>query len=204
MPNRVTVTLLLIVACSSIPVLAKQPAPTMAQRQVEINFMRGMIDHHYQAVQSAQLCLEKAVHNNLRELCQNIVASQQSEIGMMQGWLSQWYDVSYSPELDRGARTDLQMLSSKAAGDFESSFMQMMTQHHWQAIIRASAMLQEASHRELEKEGENIIKGQTVEIITMQKWLCDWYGNCDWTAHGDPERNNCIRPIIPREPIQLP
>ena len=61
--------------------LAGGPAPTLQQRRIEINFMAGMIDHHEMAVEMADLCVAKAVHNELRTLCQNIKQTQQQQIG---------------------------------------------------------------------------------------------------------------------------
>lgn len=62
----------------------------MAQRQIELNFIRGMIDHRSQAVQSDQWCFNRNVHDSLRSMCQGIVSSQQHENGMMPGWLTEW------------------------------------------------------------------------------------------------------------------
>ena len=63
-------------ACSSDRALAPElrsavtsasgPAPTKAQARYEIDFLQDMIDHHMMAVMTAELCVEKAVHEELR------------------------------------------------------------------------------------------------------------------------------------------
>ena len=53
--------------------------------------MEMMIKHHEKAIKEGQHCLDKAYHTELRELCQNIIATQSAEIALMQTWLCQWY-----------------------------------------------------------------------------------------------------------------
>ena len=161
------------------------PAPTLAQRMVEINFMRGMIDHHQMAINNAQLCVSKAFHQDLKTMCKSIISTQMQEINVMQSWLSDWYGISHSPEIDNADQKMTQMLSSLDGAAFERQFLKMMTSHHWQAIIRASEFLEEGNHHSLEDLAEVIVKGQAKEIGTMQQWLCNWYGICDWHDHGD-------------------
>ncbi|MCC7165551.1 MAG: DUF305 domain-containing protein [Anaerolineae bacterium] len=57
-------------------------------------FMEMMSEHHSTAIQEATPCLQRAEHQELKNLCQNIVSSQRQEIDQMQTWLAQWYSVS--------------------------------------------------------------------------------------------------------------
>lgn len=41
----------------------------------------------------AQLCIEKVIHEELRQLCQTSLANQQQQILQLQSWLCIWYDV---------------------------------------------------------------------------------------------------------------
>ena len=59
--------------------------------EFEIEFMEMMIKHHEKAIKEARQCLDKAVHAELRTLCQNIITTQSAEIAQMQTWLCQWY-----------------------------------------------------------------------------------------------------------------
>lgn len=54
------------------------------------------------AVEMAEICVDKAVHEELRSLCKNINATQSQEIETMQTWLADWYSVSYEPQMAAG------------------------------------------------------------------------------------------------------
>ena len=60
--------------------------------EYEIRFMQSMIRHHWAAVREAETCLDRAEHQDLLQLCQNIKTVQLSEIEQMQIWLEEWYD----------------------------------------------------------------------------------------------------------------
>lgn len=55
--------------------------------------MQDMIDHHVMAIMTSALCLQKAVHAELRTLCGEIIAAQRAEIAQMQWWLCAWYGI---------------------------------------------------------------------------------------------------------------
>lgn len=57
----------------------------------EVEFMESMIRHHAIAIRRASVCLDRADHRELRNLCQNIIQTQLDEIRMMQTWLCEWY-----------------------------------------------------------------------------------------------------------------
>jgi uncharacterized protein (DUF305 family) len=58
----------------------------------EIAFMEMMTKHHERAIKEGRMCLSKAWHAELRELCQNIVSTQSAEVTLLQSWLCTWYD----------------------------------------------------------------------------------------------------------------
>lgn len=60
--------------------------------EYEIRFMQSMIRHHWSAIRESESCLERAEHEPLLHLCQNIEAVQLAEIEQMQTWLQDWYD----------------------------------------------------------------------------------------------------------------
>ncbi len=70
-----------------------EPSPQMSAARFEKMFLQSMPDHHNMAVQTSQICLEKTQRPELRALCQQIITSQQREIGTMQGWLNKWYEL---------------------------------------------------------------------------------------------------------------
>ena len=181
--NRLYQSLLMLTVLAAMfavvvaPVSADAPAPDRQTAKYEIRFMENMIDHHAMAVMMAEMCLEKAVHPELISTCQNIIATQSQEIQEMQSWLSDWYGISYEPDMSMGGMNGHM---KKDAAQFEVWFMKRMISHHAQAIKEAESCLENAYHNELKGLCQNIIVTQSQEIDQMQTWLCEWYGVCNY------------------------
>ena len=160
------------------PTVAAAPAPSQRTARYEIDFMQDMIDHHAMAVMMAEMCVDKAVHKELRRLCEDIIAAQTAEIEQMQSWLQQWYGISYAPQMKPADQRMMERLAALSPQEFEIAFMQMMIEHHEKAVREGETCLRRAYHPELIELCENIIEAQTAEIELMQEWLCAWYGIC--------------------------
>ncbi|WP_261779394.1 DUF305 domain-containing protein [Rhodococcus erythropolis] len=65
-----------------------QSAPAVGA--VEVGFAQDMSVHHGQAVEMSSLALMNTADPAIRTLAYDVVTTQQSQIGMMQGWLSLW------------------------------------------------------------------------------------------------------------------
>lgn len=174
----VTALSMIALASISMPASAAQPAPDQSATQYEVRFMQEMIDHHSMAVQMGTMCLERAVHQELRAMCQEIISAQQQEISTMQQWLLSWYGVSYQPSMNGGMRAQMEKLSTLNNAEFEIEFMQQMIRHHKMAIVKASECLDKAYHPQLQDMCQDIVSAQLAEIRKMQEWLCRWYGMC--------------------------
>jgi uncharacterized protein (DUF305 family) len=57
----------------------------------DLRFIDAMIPHHEGALVMAEQVLERSDRPELKTLAQNIIASQQAEIGQMQQWRQDWY-----------------------------------------------------------------------------------------------------------------
>jgi len=84
---------------AALPAAADAPAASEQAARFEVDFLTGMIDHHHMAVMMAEMCVEQVVHPDLESTCESIVAAQSAEIEMMQGWLQDWYGITYEPDM---------------------------------------------------------------------------------------------------------
>jgi uncharacterized protein (DUF305 family) len=61
--------------------------------RLEATFMAMMIPHHEGAVTMVRLTGERAVHPELKQLAEQIIADQAREIGQFNQWLGAWYNL---------------------------------------------------------------------------------------------------------------
>ena len=59
--------------------------------QFDRAFLSEMIVHHQGAVAMAELALQNAKHDELKQFAKNIITSQSAEIVQMKTWQSTWY-----------------------------------------------------------------------------------------------------------------
>ena len=160
------------------PAAADEPAPDQSTARYEADFLIGMIDHHAMAVEMAEICLDKAIHPELKAMCESIKTSQSQQIEQMQTWLQDWYGVSHEPEMTAGDMRKMDKLAALDGAEFEIEFMESMIRHHRKAITEGEQCLRRAYHPELLELCENIIEAQSAEIAQMEEWLCQWYARC--------------------------
>lgn len=175
---------LVLALCVAGPATADSPAPTRAQAHYEVRFMTGMIDHHAMAVGMSELCLVKAVHEELRVLCSQIMQVQLAEISTLQSWLQDWYGISHSTQMPAGMQQRMDRMAQLSSEEFEIEFLKSMIRHHWGAVVSASGCLDRAYHPELIEMCADIVEAQVAEITVMRSWLCQWYGICDYGPTG--------------------
>src|SRR5574340_149742 len=176
-PSRILLSALLVlsVAFADVtPVFADAPGPKTSAVKYEIKFNQDMIDHHMMAVMMAEECLQKASHEELIQMCNNIIGTQSEEMMMMPSWLLDWYGISYEPQMKHHMGGQHHSMDG---AEFEVMFMDMMIKHHAGAVKDAQKCQDRAYHDELIDLCGNIEVTQSQEITTMQTWLRDWYGN---------------------------
>jgi uncharacterized protein (DUF305 family) len=161
---------------------ATAPAPNREQAVFEVRFLTEMIDHHTMAVMTSELCLTRAVHPQLVQLCHQMREAQLEEIATMQTWLENWYGVEHEPEMTPGMETQMQKLAALSGAEFEIEFMKMMIRHHWTAVVKTQQCQERAYHAQLIQLCHHMEAMQLDEIERMGTWLCDWYEICNY--HG--------------------
>jgi uncharacterized protein (DUF305 family) len=173
------------------PAAGSAPAPTKRTAKFEVRFMTQMIDHHAMAVEMGEICLDNAVHSELRAMCQEMIAAQSEEIETMQSWLEDWYGVSHEPEMSRRDMRMIERLAALSGARFEIRFMETIIGHHREAIAEAERCLDRAYHAELRNLCRQIIEAQRAEIAQLREWLCTWYGRCQrGDGHEDDDHGD--------------
>lgn len=173
-----------LVVGAGLPAEAAAPAPNATKAAFEISFMKEMIMHHHMAVMMAEVCAERTdVRPELRDLCEEIVTAQNTEIADMQAWLSGWYGVGYDPmdEMDPDEMmAEMEAMRAMPAAEFERFFLEQMIAHHTAALQPARQCSGKASHTQLKDLCRGIVSAQVGEIRLMRSWLCHWYDECNF------------------------
>ena len=74
----------------------------MTAEEFEVMFLEMMIRHHWGAIVKASTCVDRASHDELVALCEDIVIARSLEIEQMRTWLCDWYAVcNYGPKGNR-------------------------------------------------------------------------------------------------------
>jgi uncharacterized protein (DUF305 family) len=159
---------------------ATAPASTEARAGLEINYLKFVADHHLMGVMMAELCVQKAVHAELRQHCQMAAQHQQEETELVLSLLRQYYGIEYEPAVEgEGRMTQLERLSG---AEFEIRFLEEFPRHHKTVIQRSQPLATNAVHEEVRQMAANIITNQTQGAIQLVTWKCVWYGDCNPVA----------------------
>jgi uncharacterized protein (DUF305 family) len=143
-------------------------------------FLAGMIPHHEQALEMAQLVLAKdGVDERVVALAERIQAAQQPEIDLMASWLEEWgldSDLGGMEGMDHGSdgmMSDQDIAALEAASGSEASrlFLTQMIQHHTGAIVMAQQELANGRDPKVLELAQQIIDAQTAEIEEMEQLL---------------------------------
>ncbi|NJD77892.1 MAG: DUF305 domain-containing protein [Candidatus Methanoperedens sp.] len=144
------------------------------------HFIEQMIPHHKEAILMAEIALQKAEHEEIKQLAEDIITAQTKEINNMRSWYKLWYGTEV-PEDSMGMGKSMMGKDGnierlKNADPFDKEFIEQMIPHHQMAVMMAEHALQRAEHEEIKQLAEDIIASQTKEINDMRSWYKSWYG----------------------------
>ena len=172
---------------TSSSVAAPAPAGTPAtgnHNADDVTFASGMVPHHRQAVQMADLAAGRASSPEVKDLAARIKDAQSPEIAQMTGWLAGWGAPAPSDMTGMagmggdGMMSDDDMTSLDAATGtaFDTAFLQGMTAHHRGAIAQAKTELTKGINPEAKALAGKIIAGQSTELAEMATLLAKTNG----------------------------
>ena len=163
---------------------AQQPQGQTNGAQVEGNgvdraFVAGMVPHHESAIEMARIAQERAQSDFVRDLAEDIIKTQASEIETLKrvdAQLAGSVDVGDLgvPDHLKGMDQDMEML--RKADPFDREFIDMMVPHHEGAIAMAEAELEKGENPELKKLAQAVIDAQQREIDEMNEHRKENFG----------------------------
>ncbi|MFJ4649208.1 DUF305 domain-containing protein [Streptomyces bobili] len=143
-------------------------------------FAQGMIPHHRQAVEMADLAPSRTESAEVKKLAAQIKMAQDPEIKTLSGWLTSWgEEVPAEGAMDHSAHgaggmmtaEDMGQLAKASGTVFDTAFMEMMIKHHEGAVAMAKTEEAEGAFPGAKKMADAIITSQTAEITQMNDLL---------------------------------
>lgn len=156
---------------------------------IDQHFIEQMIPHHDDAITMANIALEKAEHEEIKTLSQNIIKAQTEENNKMRVWYKNWFSKEV-PDAFEGTSHDMgsgmmhggmmgnasDVSNLESAKPFDKAFIEQMIPHHQMAVMMAQMLKNSTNRPEMKQLAENIISSQTKEINQMREWQQAWYG----------------------------
>lgn len=148
-------------------------------------YLADMLAHHEGAVNMAEMIGPGTERAELREFGADIVAVQSKEMLQMQQWQKDWgYEATYGGHASHGGSSGNAMaghmmdmgesLMGLRGAEFEKRFLELMIEHHQQAVDMSVYAEQNAEHQEVKDLARSIISTQSSEIDQMKRWLSAW------------------------------
>jgi uncharacterized protein (DUF305 family) len=146
---------------------------------------RDMSVHHNGAVEMALIIRDRTADPQLFALATDIVLTQQTQIGMMTGWLDQW-DLPLTGEEPAMAwmghpvtglmpgmasAEQIQQLRDLPTDQAEVLFIELMIAHHTAGVTMAEACLDRCDEDVVRRLARGIVATQNAEIAVLRTFL---------------------------------
>jgi uncharacterized protein (DUF305 family) len=143
-------------------------------------FIDAMVPHHQGAIAMAEVALDNAEHEEIKELSRNIISSQQAEIEELKAIKKEEFGTSNVPmemsqEQMRGMGMMMNPQELANREPFDKAFIDAMIPHHRSAVEMANVARQKSEVPEIKELAENIVMAQEAEIELMTHWRQQWY-----------------------------
>ena len=151
--------------------------------QADVDFAQGMIPHHAQAIEMADMAIAQSDSAEVTDLAERIRAAQDPEIEQLTTWLEDWGqdvpDREMSMDHDMGdmsmdgMMTQDQMgeMAAATGAEFDRMFLEMMIVHHEGAVSMAEDEVANGKYEPAIEMAQSIIDGQSAEIDEMNQLL---------------------------------
>ncbi|MFJ4775748.1 DUF305 domain-containing protein [Streptomyces sp. NPDC088762] len=162
---------------------AASAAPQGAHNAADTAFAQGMIPHHRQAVEMADLAATRAESAEVKSLADEIKKAQDPEITTLTGWLTAWGEQVPAGGGGHGGHggghdTSGMMTAEEMGGlektsgkAFDTAFLRLMVKHHEGAVAMAKAEQSGGSYQPAKDMAGAIVTSQSAEITRMNTLL---------------------------------
>ncbi|MCX4825233.1 DUF305 domain-containing protein [Streptomyces sp. NBC_01142] len=161
--------------------IASASAGQGEQNAADVAFAKGMIPHHRQAVEMAELAETRAQSAEVKHMAEEIKKAQDPEIETLSGWLTSWGEEV--PEKDEGQEHaghsmagmmtpgEMGKLEKASGTAFDTAFLEMMVKHHQGAVEMAKTEQADGAFQPAKDTAGDIVTSQSAEITRMNKLL---------------------------------
>jgi uncharacterized protein (DUF305 family) len=153
--------------------------------QADVDFMKGMVHHHAQALRMTALVPSRSTSRDLELLALRIDVSQEAEIEQVTAWLEARDEEA--PALDEAhdsemmlmpgmlAETEMNRLEGAKGAAFDRLFLGFMIRHHEGALTMVRDLYAAGGGFESDVDAfaRHVESDQTIEIVRMQGMLAD-------------------------------
>jgi uncharacterized protein (DUF305 family) len=153
----------------------------------DVGFAQGMIPHHAQAIEMADLALTNTKNPDVLALAKKIKAAQSPEIEKLSGWLGDWGQTvpsTASGSMDHDmsgmggmmmdgmmSQADMDRLETSTGTEFDRLWIELMIQHHEGAVKMSKTEVAGGKNPDAIALSQSIISSQQAEITTMESLL---------------------------------
>jgi uncharacterized protein (DUF305 family) len=162
------------------------------ERSADVGFVRDMSVHHAQAVTLAKLATQRATVPAVRHMAEDIMLSQQREIGVMAGWMQQWHlpittnapamtwmehpHIASGPDSDppmpgMATRQEVAIFAVTRGPEADLMFCRLMLDHHLGGLHMISEVIRRGSRPEVVALARQMQVDQQREITQLSKLL---------------------------------
>lgn len=149
----------------------------VAYNDNDVMFAQMMIPHHEQAVEMADIMLDKDdLDPKTVALSEKIKEAQAPEIERLNGFLESWGQPATADSMDHAmdgmlSKDDLDRLKAAQGEEASQLFLEQMTEHHEGAVAMAKEEAAKGDNPEAVALAEDIVSAQESEIQEMQEML---------------------------------
>ena len=155
---------------------------TAALNAADVVFAQGMIAHHQQAIEMAEIALDPNIGASpeVVDLATRIKGAQDPEVELMTAWLTaagepvmmdamEGHDMSSMDGMMTAEQMDA--MGAMTGTEFDTMWLEMMIAHHEGAISQSQTVKASGSNADVLALADQIITAQQAEITEMQALL---------------------------------